>query len=324
MAQVRSDEQRSIVAPALVSPILGLAFAVVCGIVGVFAGFLISDRNRGTDTEALPGLYGMLIGFALGFFIGCLAGGWLLTRGRNHRPFSRLLAGAWLPAGLIAGWIVDVGAASNGYPALGPIVGIAVSCLVFLGLIFGVGESPSLPRGLALLFSVVLVGAATVAGLANRNNAFANRLEESGIPLAVVNEDALAATLPGWQVVEYDRSVGSYAISDVDINVVTDTGFELELNAGLRTFDCLDSQTCEPLASLDDGSSVTRVTSGRECEEGQTALGRIDVTRPSGAWILSSARACTESAGQPTVEELEAFLATLEPATPEAWVEAGP
>jgi len=50
----------------------------------------------------------------------------------------------------------------------------------------------------------------------------------------------------------------------------------------------------------------------------------VTVRRPMGRWKVGFGEGrCADPAGQPTIEELQAFVTTLVAATPDEWVQAG-
>lgn len=322
MTNGETQDRRSILRLAVLTPLAAMVLLVIGAIVGFLLGAAIfEERYSGTDSEGLGLFFSTFFGAVVGFIVGCFVAAWRLTRDHGLSWRARLLVGGWIPAGLITLPIVTEAMRNNGYPSLSTGVAIAVSLSLLLGLVLSFPDR-RWARWVGLGTALVFFAFGMAAGPLNRDNALVERLEASQVPLAIVDEAELARILPGWRVDEYNRRTAT-TIREVEIKILTDTGFLLTLDMESRSSSpCSASFDCLPREPLADGSRVVWSTNPG-CRDDQRRVGQLGVFRRGGFWSLEFTRGrCGNPTGQPTIEELELFFQAVEPATPQEWVDA--
>ena len=302
--------------------LLAAAFTIVPTAGGALLGAVVGvvffgDRFEGDD-EGREVAFGAMGGAALGFLIGSIVCGWLLSRREALSAGVGVLISLWMPSGIIAASLVDPAASQAGMGMLTPISCVVV-WLILLFAISVAGKRERVYRLAAVAFAVSVPVLGFMIGSLSEDGYRVAMFRDAQTPLALVDEAALAELLPGWAVEEVRPAIPSSFYSTV-ITMTTGNGGEAELRMRTRDFRCAASNECQDLEPLADGSRVVWV-SGFGCRDDIERAGWLVVIRPTGTWTAEPDAPCSDAQTQPSIDQLELVLQATSAVSPAEWVE---
>lgn len=300
-----------------------VAFLVSTAVTAVVAVTMFEDSSSEGEGDALAAL---AIWFSVGIAVLLVAApivGALFTRGsapRRHRIVLTALYGWWAPAAVAGGGLAAWFGYRSGLEYLGAAIGLgfaiaSISTMVTL-------TNAALTRRIWL--AMAGVAAVFVVGVLVREPGFRQSIyADRPPPMGLVDEQALAAVLPGWQVMAYEDAPRDGGWPYARVTVATPSGADVVLTFVARDARCgLADEGCEPLGQLADGATVSVWSDSARCGSGsQPARLSVTAKRPTGYWSADPGSRCAGPVG-PSSEQLRDLLGTVRPVTVEAWVDA--